>query len=310
MKKILITGGAGFIGTNLISKLAPSGEYEIFVLDNESLGKREHISEEVNFINGDIADENIYATLPTDLNCVVHLAALTRVIDSIKNPELAFQSNIIGTFNLFNFCKKNGIKTIVQASTGGAIIGEPKVNPIHEDLPAAPTSPYGATKLACEGIASSYNSSYDMNISSLRFSNVYGPKSFHKGSVVAHFFKLILANKPITVYGDGEQTRDFIFIDDLINGITSALNTTKPNVYQLATGKPFSVNQLISEVKAICEKDNFLFDVIHEPARKGEVYKTWCDISRAKENLDFNPDTSVKSGLKKTWTWFKENYEQ
>ena len=189
MDRILITGGAGFIGRNLVTKMARTGDYEIVVFDNESSGDRRAVDlEGVTFIHGDIRNRNELRSSLKGITGVVNLAADTRVLDSIENPEVNFDVNVTGTFNLLVEAKEAGVRTIINASTGGAIIGE-ATPPVHEDMPAMPLSPYGASKLANEGYMSAFAGAYGMRTISLRFSNVYGSGSFHKGSVVGSFLQ-------------------------------------------------------------------------------------------------------------------------
>lgn len=302
MKKILITGGAGFIGTNLIPQLKNKG-CEIHVLDNEVLGKKENIPVEVNFHSGDIRDADLVHSLVKEVDVVVHLAADTRVIDSIENPRFNFENNVLGFFNIIEGIRKYGVDKLVNASTGGAIIGE-REPPINEDMFPAPTSPYGASKLFMEGYSSAYNASYGVSCTSLRFANVYGPLSYHKGSVVAHFIKNIIKGKPLTVYGDGTQLRDYIYVKDLCAGIESAIFSENSGTFQLGTGIPTSINDLIATLKRVVEKD---VEVIYKDFRAGEIKDTYCDISKAKKGIGFNPQTTVEEGIKETWNWFKEN---
>ena len=196
MNKIVITGGCGFIGTNLIDFLKRKNKStQIVVLDNETLGKRKYISEfDVQFIHGDIRDKEVILKVFDGADAVVHLAADTRVLDSIEDPIKNFEINVNGTFNVLNTVQERNIPLFVNASTGGAILGDVKP-PVHEEMVPEPISPYGASKLAVEGYCSAYSGSYAIQASSLRFSNVYGPRSFHKGSVVAAFFKNILAGQ-------------------------------------------------------------------------------------------------------------------
>ena len=250
MKRLLITGGCGFVGVNLIDFLRREADYDIVVLDNLSLGRKEYLEPyRVRVLAGDICNPAIVNEALAGVSTVVHLAADTRVIESIQNPRLNFEVNVIGTFNLIEAAKKAGIEQFVFASTGGAIVGQVDP-PVHEQIPPRPISPYGASKLAAEGYLSAYFGSYGMKTTALRFSNVYGPRSYHKGSVVAQFFKNILGGKDISVYGDGTQTRDFVYVDDICRAILLALSTTAGGqVYQLGSGSPTSVNQLLELIR-------------------------------------------------------------
>lgn len=308
MTKVLITGGAGFIGANLVAHLTKAGGYEITVLDNESLGKREHLGDDpVRFVKGDILDEALLHRELEGMDAIVHLAADTRVLDSIKDPSHNFENNVVGSFRLFCAARRAGIKRIVSASTGGAIMGEVEP-PVHEGMVPQPLSPYGASKLAMEGYASCFNGAYGMSTACVRFSNVYGPRSFHKGSVVAHFMKQIIQGQELVVYGDGSQTRDYLFVGDLALGVESALKSDGVGAFQLGSGEPTDLNELIELIRQAVG-DAYPIKVRYEDFRKGEVVKTWCDVSKAKRELGFATPTSLAAGIQQTWQWFLSQSE-
>lgn len=300
--KLLLTGGCGFIGTNLVAKLADHSNIEVRVFDNESMGRREHLPDHKGeFIQGDVRDLTAVMAAVEGVDAVVHLAADTRVMDSISDPAFNFAVNVVGGFNLLEAMRAQGVRRLVNASTGGAIIGEVEP-PVHEEMVARPLSPYGAAKLMMEGYCSAYAASYGWRALSLRFSNVYGPRSFHKGSVVAAFFKEILRGSPLVVYGDGDQTRDFVFVEDLCDGILRGVAGETSGVIQLGSGLPLTINDLIAAIKLVVAPR--IVDVEYRPHRSGEVLRTWCDISRAGKELGFHPATSLGDGLERTWAWF------
>lgn len=308
MKSILITGGCGFIGVNLIHYLLNQEGVKIRVLDDESIGKKDNLCElDVEFLHGDIRDDRTVRTALRDMDGVVHLAADTRVIDSIKNPKHNFEVNVAGTFNLLEQMRETGVRQLIYASTGGAILGE-MAPPINESMVAAPMSPYGASKLAGEGYCSAFTQAYQFCCSVLRFSNVYGPRSYHKGSVVAAFIKRILKGEPLVVYGDGSQTRDFIYINDLCEGIRLAIEHKRGGVFQLGTGVPTSVNDLLKLIRELVG-GRYSYSVLYERFRKGEILHTHCDITKAKKELGFEPVTTLSEGLKETWEWFLNSWQ-
>jgi UDP-glucose 4-epimerase len=301
MTKVLITGGAGFIGRHLSDYLSTAGNCAVTVIDNESLGDRRHLDlDSVRFIPGDLRNRDDLGAALEGQDAVVHLAADTRVMDSIENPAHNFENNVIGTFNLLELCRELGVRRVVAASTGGAILGD-VVPPVHEDMAPQPTSPYGASKLMLEGYLSAYTSSFGMTGCALRFSNIYGPKSFHKGSVVAHFFRRILADEPLVVYGDGSQTRDFLFVGDLVEAIRTAIDSDTSGSFQLGSGVPTSVNTFLDLMRNVTGRE---FEVVYKDFRPGEVRETWCQIDKAREALGFAPATSLEHGLRQTWEWF------
>ena len=298
---VLVTGGCGFIGANLVPMLEAAG-HGVRVLDNQTMGRRDHLDGfGGEFIAGDIRDPAALDLALDGIDAVIHLAADTRVIESIADPALNFDVNVIGSFRLIEAMRARGIRRLINASTGGAIIGT-AVPPVHEAMVPNPIAPYGATKLAVEGLCSAWAGSYGFAALSLRFANVYGPRSYHKGSVVAAFFRLIAQGRPLVVHGDGEQVRDFVYVGDLCDGIMRGLGTDRSGVLQLGSGVPVSVNALIDAMRAIVAPRPVV--VAYHPARTGEIERTWCDITRARADLGFDPATPLAQGLAQTWDWF------
>lgn len=302
MKKVLITGGAGFIGRHLADHLLSCGDYAVTVLDNESLGDRRHLDlNRVRFQHGDLRNPDDLRKALEGQDVVVHLAADTRVMDSIEDPANNFENNVAGTFNLLELGRELGIQRVVAASTGGAILGDVPP-PVHEEMAPQPTSPYGASKLMLEGYLSAYASSYGLSSCALRFSNIYGPRSFHKGSVVAHFFKQLLAGERLIVYGDGSQARDFLYVGDLVEAIRAAMESDAVGAYQLGSGEPTTVNELLDVMRTVTGRE---LEVTYEDFRPGEVRETWCQIDKARHGFGFAPTTPLEEGLRSTWEWFR-----
>jgi len=301
MKNLLITGGAGFVGRHLADYLSGLGTYQVTVFDNESLGDRSHLDlEKVRFVLGDLRDAGQVRAALAGQDAVVHLAADTRVMDSIEDPAHNFDNNVIGTFNLLQACREHGVGRVVAASTGGAIMGEVPP-PVHEEMSPRPTSPYGASKLMMEGYLSAFSESYGVSGCALRFSNIYGPRSFHKGSVVAHFYKRVLAGEPLVVYGDGSQTRDYLYVGDLVEAIRAAVESDVTGPHQLGSGMPTSLNTLIDGMREATGRE---LEVVYEDFRAGEVRNPWCQIDKARAAFGYNPTTPLSEGLKVTWEWF------
>ena len=300
--RLLLTGGCGFIGANLVARLSDCPNIEVRIFDNESVGKQRDLPRfRGEFIRGDMRDQTAVLAAVEGMDVVVHLAADTRVMNSIADPAFNFAVNVEGGFHLLEAMRAHGVKRLVSASTGGAITGR-ALPPVHEEMAATPLSPYGAAKLMMEGYCSAYAASYGWRALSLRFSNVYGPRSFHNEGVVAVFFKEILRGAPLVVYGDGEQTRDFVFVEDICEGILRGVTDDVGGVVQLGSGKPMTVNKLITVIKAVVAPR--IVEVEYRPNRPGEVTQTWCEITKAKTELGFNPLTSLTAGLKRTWAWF------
>lgn len=306
MARILVTGGLGFIGTNLVARLLQENIGDVRVLDKNSPGQsgpQAFDLSRVEYIQGDICDKVAVKKALEGCTDVIHLAADKEVIRSVENPQENFNVNVSGTFNILQEMRvMSPAPYMINASTGGAILGEAP-SPVHEDMPARPLSPYGASKLAAEGYCFAFAATYGLKICSLRFSNIYGPYSGNKGNVIPAFISRVLNGENLVVYGNGEQTRDWLYIDDLIDGILSALEKKITGVYQLGTGKPSTINQLIENIRDLAG-DRFHSEVCYEPARPGEVTHNYCSIDRARERFAFNPRTSFPEGLKKTWDWF------
>lgn len=301
IEKVLITGGAGFIGRHLASHLTEQGMI-VTVLDNESLGDRRHLDlDRIRFVHGDLRDLEAIRESLEGQDAVVHLAADTRVMDSIADPAFNFDNNVVGTFNLLNVCRELGTRRVVAASTGGAILGEVEP-PVHEEMAPMPTSPYGASKLMLEGYLSAYVSSYGISGCALRFSNVYGPRSFHKGSVVAHFFKQLIADERPTVYGDGSQTRDYLYVGDLVEAIRVAMTSDVTGPYQLGSGRGTTLNELLDVMRQVT---GLPIEADYADFRAGEVRDTWCQVDKARRDFGYDPATPLDEGLRITWDWFR-----
>ncbi|RJO59856.1 NAD-dependent epimerase/dehydratase family protein [candidate division WS5 bacterium] len=317
--RFLLTGGCGFIGLSLIDRLLNENpEANIRILDNLSVGTREELLEitstvekelgvkpsGVEFVEGDIRDYDICTKCCEGINVVVHLAANTGVAPSIENPRYDMEANVTGIFNMLEAARQNQVKKFIFASSGAAI-GE-VTPPIHEDKVPRPVSPYGASKLAGEAYCSSYYLTFGINTISLRFANVYGPLSKHKNSVVAKFFKHAFAGEPLEIYGNGEQTRDFIYITDLIQAIMLSVNSdVGGEVFQIATYRETTVNEIADKIKKIIEINTGKnVSVVHGETRLGDVKRNYSDISKAKRMLGFLPEYTLDMGLQKTFDYF------
>lgn len=318
MANILITGGCGFVGTNLVNFLMETTDWGINVLDNLSAGKVKYLESienydesRIDFYRGDVRSEDDVRSAIHGCDYVVHLAAQTDVMSSIDDPETDADINIMGTINVLNNAVKEGIKGITFSSSA-APLGDQE-QPVHEGKVPMPLSPYGASKLSCEGYCSAFAGSYDLSTSALRFSNVYGPNSWHKGSVVAKFIKQISDDEVPVIYGDGEQTRDFIHTRDISNAVYLSLIKSSPgfDLYQLGTGEETSVNSLYHKIREIMEEkmDEVSFpEPEYGEERAGEIYRSYCDVSKAEKELGYKPQVSIEEGLEETIGWFLENY--
>jgi UDP-glucose 4-epimerase len=304
MKTYLVTGGCGFIGVNLVKRLRGRGD-TVRVFDNLSTGRREDIASlGAEVVMGDVRDARAISDVAKSADVVVHLAAHTRVIESITDPDLNFDVNVVGTKNVLQACRDAGVQKLIFASTGGAILGDQKP-PVHEEMAPRPLSPYGAGKLAGEAYCSAFAGSFGLNTVALRFSNVYGPFSYHKGSVIAQFFRNLIQEKPLIVYGDGSQTRDFVFVEDLVEAVLLAERAGTPgDVFQIASGREVSLKELIGLMRQVVPDRDL--NVSYEPARHGEVSRNYAKIEKARRALGYEPRISLEEGLHRTWDWFNQ----
>jgi len=306
----LIAGGAGFIGSNFIRAL-PRQDKKIRVLDDLSSGRAQDLDNlPVELMVGDMRDPGVVDQAMAGVEIVVCLAAHTGVVQSVEDPATDMSVNVAGTLNLLEAAVRHRVERFLFASTGGAIVGEAEP-PVHEEMPPRPLSPYGASKLAGEGYCSAFWGSYGLKTVPLRFSNIYGPFSYHKGSVIAKFCRQIQAAQEVTIYGDGEQTRDFLFVEDLCRAILRAVRAELPfgQPIQLGTGQETSINALVQLLRQVVGERNFP-PVKYAPARPGEVPRNFVNISKARKYLDFAPTTDLLTGLGKTWEWFRQNYRR
>jgi UDP-glucose 4-epimerase len=307
MNKILVTGGCGFIGANLIPMLIAKG-FDVRVLDNLSKGSKQYVSGcNVEIHEGDIRNELDVAKALVGVDGIIHLAAFGSVVESVTDPVENFDNNTKGTFVLLNESRKAGVKKFIFSSTGGALIGN-AVPPVNESSVPRPISPYGSSKLCCEAYCSSFAHSYDMSITALRFANVIGPVSWHKKGAVTAFMKALLNEKPITIYGDGSATRDFLYVNDLCGGIISAYekSLTGFNPIHLASGREVSVKELAEAIMVVAGSMGHAIEYLD--TRVGEVEKNFATYDHAKDVLGFEPSVSLKEGLEKTWQWFVDEH--
>ena len=296
---ILVTGGAGFIGSNIIDALIDLG-HKVFVVDNLSAGKKENINPNAVFYEVDITDKKMFESVFKEVHpeVVFHTAAQIDVRKSVENPQFDGEVNIIGSINVFELSVKYGVKRIVFSSTGGALYGEPKVLPAKENSPIEPLSPYGVSKYCAEHYLNYFKKLYGIERVILRYANVYGPRQDPLGEagVVAIFTGKILNNEKPVIFGDGNQTRDYIFVEDVVRANVLAIDG-KEGIYNIGTGIETSVNDLVKMFSKILNKH---IEPVYAPPRKGEVQRIALDASKAKKKLSFVPEISLEEGLKNT----------
>lgn len=318
----LITGGCGFLGTAFIQRLQQQGGHAVRVLDNLTTGIRDDLArvaaftelppgqiqgspKDVELVVGDILDEQLAIAATQGCDVIVHLAANTGVGPSVEEPRADCLANVLGTFNYLEAARINEIPRFIFASSG-APAGEVEP-PIHEELPPHPVSPYGASKLAGEGYCSAYKRTFGIDTVILRFGNVYGPGSVHKSSVVAKFIRRALHGEVLEIFGDGRQTRDFIYIDDLLDAVMLAATT--PGIggeaFQVATSMETTVGEMTERLITILRDAGVAnVKVINTETRLGDVKRNYSDTTKARGRLGWSPKVALDDGLRKTVAYF------
>ena len=303
-KNVLITGGAGFIGSNLVKYLIEEGN-SVTVLDNFMSGYRSNLKlfPSIRIIKGDVRDKNVVETAMKGAEIVFHLAASVGNKRSIDNPIMDAEINVIGTLQVLEAVRKEGVRKIVTSSSAG-IFGELKTIPIKEDHPIEPDSPYGCTKLCEEKLCLSYSKLYDIEVICLRYFNVYGQNQRFDayGNVIPIFVFRMLRNESILIYGDGEQTRDFVHVEDVVQAnIKAAEIEGVSGAFNIASGKRVTINRL---VEIISKKNEVKIEYIAE--RQGDVRHSLADISLAHEKFNYTPNVELEWGIKNYIKWAKK----
>jgi len=305
-RKVLVTGGAGFIGSNLVRKLLEEGN-SVTVLDNYMSGYRSNLDPfpAVRIIEGDIRDKTIVESAMQGAEVVFHLAASVGNKRSIDQPLMDAEINVLGTLQVLEEARKAGVRKIVASSSAG-IFGELKTLPIKEDHPVEPDSPYGCTKLCEEKLCLSYAKLYDIEAVCLRYFNVYGPNQRFDayGNVIPIFVFRMLRNEPLLIYGDGEQTRDFVHVDDVVQANIKAADAAGVSgAFNIASGTRITINHL---VKMITKNESNDVKAEHGPERPGDVKHSLADISLAHEKINYLPSVDLESGIKEYVEWARK----
>lgn len=302
--KILVTGGAGFIGSWVADSYIGNG-HEVLILDDLSSGRLENVNAKAAFVKGDIRDRSIIKSVMDDFkpDVVNHHAAQIDVRKSVEDPAFDAEVNIIGSITLLENSVKHGVKKFVFASTGGAIYGEPEDIPADESTPPMPISAYGTSKYAVEKYLEYYRHIYSLDFVALRYANVYGPRQNPHGEagVVAIFCSRILSGRACLIYGDGSQTRDYVYVGDVARANVLALDS-KSGSYNIGTGVETSVNELVSELGVASGQ---VFNTDHAEARAGEVQRISLGAELAEEVLGWEPRVFLDEGIRNTWEWFR-----
>ncbi|MDY2684568.1 MAG: SDR family NAD(P)-dependent oxidoreductase [Selenomonadaceae bacterium] len=305
--RVLVTGGAGFIGSHLVRRLLSLG-YAVTVLDNLSTGLREHLpASGFTFWEMDVRDAAARRAIAAEhFDAIVHLAGQTTVDASIRDPYFDAEENILGTVNVLEAARVSGVGRVVFASTAAAYgdVTEDAL-PLREDLPLAPMSFYGLTKVMVERYLALYQAHYGLDYVVLRFANVYGERQGDKGEggVISIFTRREARGEGLTIYGDGGQTRDFIYAGDVADGIARALVTEQVNTaYNLSTQTETSLMDLVTTLEHI---EGHAIEVTHGPARAGDIYRSVLSNARAKAGLHWHPETSLETGMRRTAAYFR-----
>jgi UDP-glucose 4-epimerase len=303
MPSALVTGGAGFIGSTLTRLLLERG-YDVRVYDDLSSGSSDHLdSLDVELVTGDVRDLEALTRAAAGADAMFHLAAGAGVVDSIERPIENFDLNARGTLLALWAARESGVGRFVFSSSN-APLGD-NAYPASEDKPLAPLSPYGAGKATGEAYCSAFHGAYGLDAVAVRFSNAYGPRSGRKTNVIPLFIRRIMAGEPLTIYGDGTQTRDFVYVSDLANGLIRAAEAdgVGGEVFQLASGVETSLNDL---VRMLGEVSRTSPEVRHEPPRAGEIQRNYSLIDKARSRLGHAPEVPLADGLARTWDWFQQ----
>ncbi len=302
--KILVTGGAGFIGSHLVDRLLLEG-HEVTVVDNLSTGRRRNLNKAATFYKLDIQNSRLEKVFRNERpSLVMHLAAQMDVRRSVEDPVYDAQVNILGTLNLMEQAFKHGTRKVVFSSSGGAIYGEQELFPAPEGHPTRPLSPYGISKLTGEHYLSYYQRVSGIQFVSVRYANVFGPRQDPEGEagVVAIFIQKMLNAEQAIINGNGRQTRDFVYVEDVVEANLAVMGQEVQGVYNVGTGEETTINELFTILKDITGSD---YQEIHGPAKKGEQLRSVVDASKLRNELGWEPRVTLQEGLEKTVGYFR-----
>ncbi|MHA1975176.1 MAG: NAD-dependent epimerase/dehydratase family protein [Candidatus Hodarchaeales archaeon] len=306
--RYLVTGGAGFVGSHLVEDLLNIGR-DVTCLDDFSTGKEINIRpylEKIRLVQGDIREKEVVLKSLEEVDYVFHLAAQISVSRSMREPDFDASININGFINLLESVRKSSVKRIVYVSTGGAIYGEPEVIPAPETTPEEPISAYGLSKLVGEKYLEWYHKTYGISYSIIRPANIYGPRQDPLGEagVISIFLGSILGNKPLNVFGDGTDTRDYIYVKDITEICVKAMESDVNEKFNAGTGVQTSLLELIETIENVT---NFKAEKKFLPPRPGDVKHIALENTKAKKLLNWEAKTSLRKGIAHTWDWFQKS---
>ena len=307
--KYIVTGGAGFIGSNLIEELSQH-DHKVVILDNLFSGKMENIQpflqkKNVTFIKGSIIDLSLLKKMFLGSDGIFHLGAISSVPRSIANPLATNKANVTGTLNVLSAARDCGVRKVLFASSS-SVYGNTPILPKHEDMIPNPLSPYAVSKLAGEHYMNVFSEVYGLKTLSLRYFNVFGPRQDPKSeyaAVIPKFITKILRHESPTIYGDGGQTRDFTYVKDVVHANIRAMESDAQGVFNVAYCKRIDLNQLASQIMEIT---GINVPLLYESPRSGDVRDSLADISRAQDAFGYAPGYTVKTGLKETISWYQK----
>ncbi|HSF67809.1 MAG TPA: NAD-dependent epimerase/dehydratase family protein [Nitrospiraceae bacterium] len=303
--KVLVTGGAGFIGSHLVDRLVQEG-HEVIVVDNLSTGKRRNLNRAARFFKLDIQSWRLERVFRNERpNIVMHLAAQMDVRKSVEDPIFDAQVNVLGMLNVLQQAIKHGVRKLVFSSSGGAIYGEQEIYPAPESHVTRPLSPYGISKLCGEQYLSYFQRMSGLQVVNLRYANVYGPRQDPDGEagVVAIFIQKLLNNEQAIVNGNGRQTRDFVYVEDVVEANLAVMGQEIQGTYNVGTGEETSINDLL---RILVAHTNSTCKEVHGPAKSGEQIRSVIDSSKLRQELSWEPRVELSEGLKRTIEYFRE----
>ncbi len=308
--KVVVTGGAGFIGSNLVDALLQDG-HEVRIIDNLSTGNRGNLVEFISqtactFVEGSVTNLNLLRETFKDVDCVFHQAAIPSVQRSVDDPHATNEANVTGTLTVLIAARECGVEKVVYASSS-SVYGDTPTLPKTEDMIPNPKSPYAVSKLTGEYYCRVFSEVYGLKTVCLRYFNVYGPKqdpTSDYAAVIPRFITRVLEHKPPIIYGDGAQTRDFTFVRDVAHANIQAMKEAVEGVFNIACGARISVNELAAIVTALIGVN---LEILYDAPRSGDIKDSLADITAAREQLSYEPEFTLHDGLKETIRWFQRN---
>jgi len=305
--KILVTGGAGFIGSHVVDAYVTAG-HEVAVIDNLTTGREENVNPDARLHRVDIRDlaqvQQVFASFQPEV--VNHHAAQSEVPKSVADPGFDAHVNVVGGLNVLRASADSSVRKVIFSSTGGALYGEPDLVPADEDHPIRPLSPYGTSKFAFEQYLATFDRTFGLRFTTLRYANVYGARqdfAAEEGRVVAIFASRMIENKPVTIDGDGNQSRDMLHVGDIAMANVAALERGDGGTFHISTGIPVTVNDIFRKLAILTE---YRLEPRFGPSRKGDVYRIALDNTRAKMQLGWEPRIQLEEGLRLTVDYFRD----